>query len=402
MLPLVDPSFPLLDFAETEFLPLTRPTISEEAIAEVVDTLRSGWLTTGPKVQQFEHDLRQYLDSPYALSIASATAGLFIVLMALDFAPGDEVITTPMTFAGTLNVIELCGLKPVLVDIDPQTYNMDVSLIEQAITSRTRAIMPVHFAGLSVDMDPILALAEKYQLRVIEDAAHAIGTQYKERKIGSFGDIQVFSFHPNKNMTTGEGGVITLRDEALKNKIAVLKFHGMDRDAWNRFGKSGSPHYEIITPGHKFNMTDIQAAIGLHQLPMIDAYNARRQVLASRYYVGLRDCPGLILPGVDPATTPGHAWHLFAPIIAEGHRAYDRDSLIGALKQHNIGTGVHYRAVHLYPYYREKYGYQPGSFPHAERVGNNVFSLPFFPQLSEANQDRVITTLKSLLAGASS
>ena len=227
-----------------EFLPFSRPTISQAAIDEVAACLASGWITTGPRVKRFEDDLKTYLGAPHVLALSSATAGLHLALVALDLKPGDEVITTPLTFAATLNTIVLAGGKPVLVDDEPGTFNMDVTRLAAAITTHTRAIVPVHFAGLPVDLDPLYALAEQHGLHVIEDAAHAIGTEYKGRRIGSFGDTQVFSFHPNKNMTTGEGGCVSTRDEHMAEQIALLRFHGMDREAWNRFGKTGNQHYE--------------------------------------------------------------------------------------------------------------------------------------------------------------
>lgn len=385
------PQSPLKELPE--FLPFSRPTISEEAIAEVVETLRSGWITTGPRVTRFEVALREYLQTPHALTLTSATSGLYLALQALDFSPGDEVITTPMTFAGTLNIIALNGLKPVLVDVEPGTYNMDVTQVAAKITPRTRAFMPVHFAGAPVDLDPLYELATHHGLRVIEDAAHAIGTEYKGRRIGSFGDIQVFSFHPNKNMTTGEGGCISTRDDDLAHKLSLLRFHGMDREAWNRFGKSGSQHYEIIHPGHKANMMDIQAALGIHQLASLNAFIERRHTLVHRYQEGLKDCPNLILPSA-PAYPHRHTWHLFAPLIQN----HDRDDIMVRLKERNIGTGLHYRAAHLYPYYRETYGYKEGDFPQAERIGNQILSLPLFPALREDQQDQVIAILHEILA----
>jgi dTDP-4-amino-4,6-dideoxygalactose transaminase len=376
----------------SEFLPFAKPSISEEAIADVVATLRSGWITTGPRVAQFEEALRTYCQAPHALTVTSATTGLYLTLNALGFDQGDEVITTPMTFAGTLNVIQLNHLKPVLVDVEPGTYNMDVSQIAAKITPRTKAIMPVHFAGLPVDLDPLYELAKKHNLRVIEDAAHAIGAEYKCRKIGSFGDIQVFSFHPNKNMTTGEGGCITTRDDALAKKLTLLRFHGMDREAWNRFGKTGNQHYEIIYPGHKANMMDTQAALGIHQLAQLDSFIDRRTEIVNRYKAGLKDCSGLTLPS-PPPYPHHHAWHLFAPLVNH----FDRDEVMQSLKERNVGTGLHYRCVHLYPFYRETYGWKEGDFPHAESIGNRIFSLPLFPALTNDQQDLIIEILHEIL-----
>ncbi|HVY53259.1 MAG TPA: DegT/DnrJ/EryC1/StrS aminotransferase family protein [Gammaproteobacteria bacterium] len=374
------------------FLPFSKPTISQEAIAEVVACLESGWITTGPRVAQFTEDLKQYLEAPFVLPLTSATAGLQLALLAMDIKAGDEVITTPLTFAATLNTIVLCGAKPVLIDIDPTTLNMDMNRLESAITSRTRAIMPVHFAGLSVDLDPLYKLANANGLRVIEDAAHSIGTEYKGKKIGSFGDTQVFSFHPNKNMTTGEGGCITTRDESLAKKISLLRFHGMDREAWNRFGKTGNQDYEIVLPGFKYNMMDLQAALGIHQLKALDGFIARRTELANRYLEALSDWQQWTLPS-EPAYENRHAWHLFTPLLNVDIAGMSRDEFMQRMKEQNIGTGLHYRAVHLYPYYREQFGFQPGDFPCAEDAASRIVSLPLFPTMTEADQDRVLDVM---------
>jgi dTDP-4-amino-4,6-dideoxygalactose transaminase len=378
-----------------EFLPFSRPSISREAIDEVVACIESGWITTGPRVKKFEDDLRAYVSAPHALALSSATAGLHLVLAALELKPGDEVITTPMTFAATLNTIVLAGGKPVLVDVEPGTYNMDVTRIEKVITPRTRAIMPVHFAGLPVDLDPLYAIAKKYSLRVIEDAAHAIGTEYKGKRIGSFGDIQVFSFHPNKNMTTGEGGCVVTRDDKMAEAVALLRFHGMDREAWNRFGKKGSQHYEIIVPGYKYNMMDIQAALGLHQLKQLDGFIKRRTALALRYQKLLAGWPQWSLPQA-PAYAHLHAWHLYTPLLNPDAAGMDRDAFMQGMKDRNIGTGLHYRAVHLYPYYREQFGFNRGDFPNAESVSDRIVSLPLFPAMTDADQDRVIAAMAGL------
>ncbi len=378
-----------------EFLPFSRPSISQAAIDEVVTCLKSGWITTGPRVKQFEEDLKSYLGAPHVLALTSATAGLHLVLVALNLKPGDEVITTPMTFAATLNTIVLAGGRPVLVDVEPGAYNMDVTRIEKAITKRTRAIMPVHFAGLPVDLDPLYDIAKKHNLRVIEDAAHAIGTEYKGKRIGSFGDTQVFSFHPNKNMTTGEGGCVSTRDEKLASDIALLRFHGMDREAWNRIGKKGTQHYEIITPGYKYNMMDIQAALGLHQLKQLDGFIKRRTVIALRYQKVLADWPEWTLTRA-PAYPHLHAWHLYTPLINPDAARMDRDAFMQGMKERNIGTGLHYRAVHLYPYYRDQFGFKRGDFPIAETISDRIVSLPLFPAMTDADQDRVIAAMADL------
>jgi dTDP-4-amino-4,6-dideoxygalactose transaminase len=378
-----------------DFLPFSRPTISRAAIDEVVNCLESGWITTGPRVKKFEEALTSYLGARHVLALSSATAGLHLALLALDLQPGDEVITTPMTFAATLNTIVLAGGIPVLVDVEPHTYNMDVARLAKAVTPRTRAIMPVHFAGLPVDLDPLYRLAEESGVRVIEDAAHAIGTDYRGRRIGAFGDTQVFSFHPNKNMTTGEGGCVATRDGALAERVALLRFHGMDREAWDRFGKKGNQHYEILIPGLKYNMMDIQAALGLHQLPALEGFIARRTELALRYQRLLKDWPQWTLPGT-PSYPHRHAWHLYTPLINPDAAGMDRDAFMAGMKARNIGTGLHYRASHLYPYYRERFNFQRGDFPNAETISDRIVSLPLFPTMTEADQDRVIDAMRDL------
>jgi dTDP-4-amino-4,6-dideoxygalactose transaminase len=377
------------------FLPFSRPSISRAAIDDVVACLESGWITTGPRVAQFTEALKEYLGAPFALPLASATAGLHLTLLGMGIKPGDEVITTPMTFAATLNTIVLAGAKPVLVDIDPHTLNINMDEVEDAITDKTRAIMPVHFAGLPVDLDLLYDIADRHDLRVIEDAAHAIGAEYKGRRIGSFGDTQVFSFHPNKNMTTGEGGCVSTQDEELARKIGLLRFHGIDRESWNRYGKSGNQDYEIVLPGYKYNMMDIQAAIGIHQLKELDQFIARRGELARRYQEALVDWPQWTLPGA-PAYSHTHAWHIYTPLINETYAKMNREAFMQAMKEKNIGTGLHYRAVHLYPFYRERFGFKEGDFPHAESVSERIVSLPLFPAMTDADHDRVLDVMYSI------
>ncbi len=377
-----------------EFLPFTRPTIGEPEIQEVVDCLRSGWLATGPRVKKFEDMLKAYFNEQGVLTCTSATGGLLMAFLSLDLAPGDEVITTPMTFAATLNTIVLAGGKPVLVDIEPDTYNIDVAKIEAAITKRTKAIVPVHFAGRPVDLDPLYALANKYGLRVIEDAAQAIGTTYKGRRVGSFGDIQVFSFHPNKNITTGEGCAIVVRDEAIKKRIELLRFHGIDRDVSLRHGKSGSQTYDIALAGYKFNMTDIQAAMGIHQLPRVEEFNACRCKLANRYYKLLENTPGVILPR-RANDDEGHSWHLFNVLIDNSVHGINRDQFIERMQSRNIGIGLHYSAPHLSSFYRKLLG--DIHLPIAEGVCERIVSLPLFPLLTDRDQNDVVETMKEVL-----
>ena len=386
------------------FYRFPRPDISEAAIKEVVDCLKSGWITTGPRAKKFEEMLKQYIQAPYVLTLTSGTAALQLCLMGFSLSAGDEVIVPAMTFAASLNTVVQAGAKPVIVDIDPVTYNIDINLIEKAITSKTRAIMPVHFAGYAAELYPIYALAEKYNLRVLEDAAQAIGTKYKNKLIGSFGDTQIFSFHPNKNITTGEGGCVATRDNALSIYISAMRFHGIDRQAFDRFSKEGSQHYDIIGPGYKYNMLDIQAALGIHQLPELETFNAKRKKLAQRYYDILKDWEEWILPP-DPSAekSQGHSWHLYAPLLNTEKNQHigkgiTRDDFIYKMKhEYNIGIGLHYNPPpHLFSFYQKNYGYKLGDFPQAESIAMRIMSLPLFPLMTESEQDRVISAMKKI------
>jgi dTDP-4-amino-4,6-dideoxygalactose transaminase len=378
----------------TTFLPFAKPCLDQAAIDEVVESLQSGWMTTGPKVKKFETMLQDYCQAPHALALNSGTAGLHCALLAMGIKAGDEVITTPMTFAATANTIAMLGAKPVFVDIDRDTRNINLELIEPAITEKTKAIMPVHFAGLPVDCDKLYAIAKKHHLRVIEDGAHAIGAEYKGKRLGSFGDVQMFSFHPNKNMTTGEGGAIIARDQALAEQIARLRFHGIDREAWNRFGKSGSQHYAVVAPGFKYNMLDMQAALGIHQLPKLDEFIKARTKWVQRYIETLKGWSEFELP-VKPDYEHLHAWHLFQPVLSDASKL-DRDAFMQAMKEQNIGTGYHYQALHAFPYYQEAFAYRWGQFPEAEYVSDRIVSLPLFPQMQEQEFTRVVDAMNKV------
>jgi dTDP-4-amino-4,6-dideoxygalactose transaminase len=376
-------------------MPFSRPSIGPDEIREVTACLESGWITTGPRVQRFEQALAEYLGAPHVLALSSATAGLHLALLALGLGEGDEVITTPLTFAATLNTIVLAGGRPVLVDIDPGSLNLDVMKIEAAVTARTKAIVPVHFAGRPVDLDPLYDLAARHGLRVVEDAAQAIGAEYRGRRLGAFGDIQVFSFHPNKNITTGEGGCVVTRDPAVAKIVSTLRFHGIDREAWTRHAKGGSPHYAVVAPGFKYNMMDIQAALGIHQLPRLDGFNLRRRVLAERYQQQLQDWPEWTLPG--KSTYPHrHAWNLYTPLINPVAAGMDRDTFMQRMTDCGIGTGLHYQAIHLHPYYAEHFGFHRGDYPAAEAASDRIVSLPLFPDMTDADQDRVISAMAGL------
>jgi len=377
------------------FLPFARPSIGEEEIAELLDTLRSGWITTGPKVERFASEFADAVGGRFAVPVSSATAGLHVALLALGVGPGDEVITTPMTFVATLNVIVHCGARPVLADIDAATRNVRVEEIERRLSPRTKAILPVHFVGQPADLDPILELAHTRRIAVLEDAAHAVGAEYRGRRIGSFPTTSVFSFHPNKNMTTGEGGMVVTEDEDVFEKASLLKFHGMDREAWKRFAKAGSPRYDVAVPGFKYNMMDIQAALGLHQLKRLEGFLAERARLAARYDEKLADLAGVIRPQAVPYPVR-HAWHLYAPLLDTERLTIDRDRFVDELKRRNIGAGVHYTAAHEFSYYASQFGWRPDDFPEAHYVSERIVSLPLFPGLTHEDQDDVVEAVREI------
>jgi dTDP-4-amino-4,6-dideoxygalactose transaminase len=380
----------------TEFLPFSTPTIEDGEINEVVDSLRSGWITTGPKVKRFEELFRTYVGAPYAVPLSSATAGLHLTLLALKIREGDEIITTPMTFASTVSMIVLCGGRPVLSDIEPGTLNLDIRKVREQITPRTKAIIPVHFAGQSCDMDPLLELAREFGLTIIEDAAHAAGTEYKGHRIGSLDTISIFSFHPNKNITTGEGGMVCTPEEALAEEISLLKFHGMNREAWKRFSAQGNPGYDIMLPGFKYNMMDIQAAIGLHQLPKLDGFIARRTEIAEFYNRAFADVAELAAPVCAPYPQR-HAWHLYTPLIRVEKLSIDRDGFMAELKELNIGSGLHYKAIHHHAWYREHLPVPAGSLPNADYASDRILSLPLFPKMTMEDARDVVEAVKTVI-----
>ncbi|MET3134752.1 dTDP-4-amino-4,6-dideoxygalactose transaminase [Oxalobacteraceae bacterium GrIS 1.11] len=383
--------------AEQNFLPFALPEIGEEEIQAVVECLRSGWVTTGPKTKQFEQDFATYIgDGVDAISVNSATAGLHLALEALGVGPGDEVIVPSMTFTATAEVVRYMGADVVLVDSDPATLNMDIEAVRAAITPRTKVIMPVHYAGLSCDMDAILALARKHGLKVVEDAAHAFPSRYKGHLIGTLeSDVTVFSFYANKTMTTGEGGMVVTRDVEIAKRIKMMRIHGISRDAFDRFtSKTPAWFYEVVAPGFKYNLTDIASALGIHQLRKIDRFLERRQQLAKRYFEELADLP-LILP-VDAPDGGVHAWHLYVVRLRPEARL-GRDALIQQLSDRGIGTSVHYIPLHRQPYWRETYQLTPEQFPEAEAAYQSMLSLPLYTKMSDADQSRVIGVLHELL-----
>ena len=383
------------------FLPFALPDIGEAEIAEVVDTLRSGWVTTGPKAARFERAFAEFLgdDGLHCIAVNSATAGLHLAAEALGIGPGDEVITTTHTFTATAEVVRYLGADVKLVDVDPATLNIDFRAVEAAITPRTKAIIPVHFAGLAADMHALHPLAARHGLHVIEDAAHALPTTCGGRLVGTLPSAAtVFSFYANKTITTGEGGMLVTRDAALAARAKVMRLHGMNRDAFDRFtAKVPSWYYEIVAPGYKYNLTDIAAALGLQQLPRAEAFRARREAIADAYDAAFADLPVLLPP--RPAGGDTHAWHLYVLRLAEG-APLTRDALIEHLYAAGIGCSVHYIPLHLHPYWRDRYGLRPEQFPHSQRAYERMLSLPLFSRMSDDDVARVVRAVRGAFGTA--
>jgi len=380
-----------------EFIPFSVPEISSEEINEVVDTLQSGWITTGPKVKQFESDVQDFIGNGIeAIAVNSATAGLHLALESLGISHGDEVIIPSLTFTATAEVVRYLGANVKIVDINPVTLNIDIKAIRAAITSKTKVIMPVHYAGLSCNMDEILLLAKEFGLRVVEDAAHALPTTYRGDMIGSLeSDITVFSFYANKTMTTGEGGMVVTRNLDLAKRMKIMRLHGIDRDAFDRFqSKKPAWYYEVVAPGFKYNMTDIAAAMGIHQLKKLPGFLDRRQYLAKRYFDSLVDLP-LTLP-VDDVDGGSHSWHLFV-IRVQDNSPVNRDELIQILSDQGIGSSVHYVPLHRQPYWRDKYQLTTDMFPITDKVYQAMLSIPLYTAMSDEQQDRVIQVLRKAL-----
>ena len=375
-----------------DFLPLSRPSIGDREIESVTECLKSGWITTGPACKEFEDKFRELTGASHAVSLSSATAGMHLVLLALGIGEGDEIITPSMTFASTINMIVMLGANPVFIDIDHDTLNMNADLLEEKISPRTKAIIPVHFAGAPVDMDRILEIADRYNITVIEDAAHAVGTYYKGVHAGGFGHIAIFSFHPIKNITSGEGGMITHSDEKLEKQLRLLRFHGIERDAWKRYGKGGNPEYDIHQPGFKYNLPDMQAALGLAQLSRLDEINCRRAEIAALYREGLKDNAGLELPGI-PEYPHVHAWHLFIIKVL----SMDRGLFMEKLSEYNIGYGLHFPACHLLQYIKNQFGNGEGMLPETERAAGKIISLPLFPDMVDDDVSYVCEAIKEIL-----
>ncbi|RJE47614.1 UDP-4-amino-4,6-dideoxy-N-acetyl-beta-L-altrosamine transaminase [Dehalobacter sp. MCB1] len=378
-----------------QFLPYALPLIEDDDIEAVVDSLKSNWISKGPKTGEFEKRFAEYIGVKHAIALNSCTAGLHIALLAAGVGAGDEVITTAMTFAASANVIIHCGATPVLVDIDPRTMNIDPAKIEEKITAKTKAIIPVHLTGLPCEMDQIMVIAKKYNLFVLEDAAHGTYTKYKDRMVGTIGDAAAFSFYATKNLATGEGGMVTTNDDALANKMRVLSLHGMSRNAWNRFSEKGSWYYEIEYPGYKYNMTDIQAAMGMTQLAKLESMQARREVIWQRYNAAFSKLPEIEVP--TDFTYARHARHLYMIRLNLDKLTVDRAAFIELLKEENIGTSVHYIPLPYHPYYRDTFGYKPGDFPKTEALYERIISLPLYPRMSDTDVQDVIEAVQRVI-----
>ena len=381
--------------SKENFLVYGSPLIEEAEIEEVVACLRSAWIGTGPRAAQFEADFAAYKGVPQAVALNSCTAALHLSLLAANLQPGDEVITTPLTFCATVNAIIHAGAIPVLADVDPLTMNIDPVEIEHHITPRTRAILPVHFAGRACDMHAIMSLAQQHKLKVIEDCAHAIETEYKGRMAGTFGDFGCFSFYSTKNIITGEGGMVIARREEDLARIKVLGLHGMSKDAWKRFGDEGFKHYQVVECGFKYNMMDMQAAIGIHQLMRVEAYWQRRSLIWQSYMGAFAGFPiGLPAP-VEPNTR--HAYHLYTILIDKKRTGISRDQFLDRMTAEGIGVGVHYLSLPEHPYYQQTFGWKPEDYPNAMRIGRQILSLPNSPKLTESDASDVAISVKKIL-----
>jgi dTDP-4-amino-4,6-dideoxygalactose transaminase len=379
------------------FLPFALPDIGEEEIAEVVNSLRSGWLTTGPKTKQFEQDFVEFLGGGVeAIAVNSATAGLHLALEALGIGSGDEVITTTYTFTATAAVSRYLGAKPIFVDIDPATFNINPAKIEAAITSRTKAIILVHLAGLACEMEPILKIAQNYGLKVVEDAAHAIPTTYQGKLIGTLAsDVTVYSFYATKTIATGEGGMIVTRNPEIAQRCRIMRLHGISRDAFNRYTSTKPAwHYEVIFPGFKYNMTDLAASLGIHQLKKAWIFQQKRAKMAKYYDAEFVDLPLLVPP--KPQDNDVHSWHLYL-IRLDDSAKISRNTFIEKMAAKRIGCSVHYIPLHLHPYWRDTYNLQPDDFPCAQSIYERLVSLPIYTKMTEADQERVIQAVKESL-----
>ena len=378
------------------FLPFHQPSIDAADEQAVLDTLRSGWLTTGPRTKTFERELARYTGAAHCVAVNSCTAALHLALEAAGVGAGDEVITTPITFASTANVIVHRGATPVFVDVEPDTLNIDAAQIDAAVTGRTKAIIPVDFAGHPCDVETILLIARHRGLVVIEDAAHAIGAEYHGRRVGSLADMTAFSFYATKNITSAEGGALTTNNPKWAERAGIMALHGISRDAWKRYGADGYQHWDIIGPGYKYNMPDLAGALVLSQLGRIDAFRARRAALKARMDAQLGDIPEIALPAERAHIL--HAYHLYPIILRTEALTADRDVIMQAIQKENIGIGVHFRAVHLHPYYADTFGFRRGMFVNAEYYSDRAISLPLYPRMTDQDADDVVAAVRKVIS----
>jgi dTDP-4-amino-4,6-dideoxygalactose transaminase len=381
--------------SKEDFLVFGAPQIEDAEIEEVVASMRAGWLGTGPKVARFEEQFRAYAGAPFAAAVSSCTAALHLSLLAAGIGPGDEVIAPALTFGATVNAIIHAGATPILADVDPATMNIDPSDLARRITDRTRAVVPVHFAGRPCEMDEIVAIAEGHDLTIVEDCAHAVETEYHGRRVGSFGAFGCFSFYATKNLTTGEGGMILTKTEDDAARVKILALHGMSKDAWKRFSDEGYRHYQIVEAGFKYNMMDLQAAIGIHQLDRLEANWARRQTLWYRYQEAFSELP--VTRPTDPAPGTRHGHHLYTVLIDEAESGISRDGFLDAMTAEGIGVGVHYLSIPEHPYYRERFGWAPEEYPHSMRIGRQTVSLPFSARITDRDAGDVVEAVRRSL-----
>ncbi len=377
-----------------DFLVFGSPLIEQSEIDEVIASMKSGWLGTGPKVHKFEEMFKEYKVSGFAMASNSCTAALHLSILAIGIKSGDEVILPTMTFASTANAVIHAGGIPVFADCEKGTMNIDPEDIERKITSKTKAILPVHFAGRPCNMDAIMDIAKKHNLRVVEDCAHAIETEYHGKKAGTFGDLGCFSFYVTKNIVTGEGGMVITDNEDYANQIKILGLHGMSKDAWKRFSDEGYKHYQVVYAGFKYNMMDLQAAIGIHQLPRVDKYWKRRQEIWNRYNEAFKDLPVFTPAPIEPNTL--HAHHLYTLLVDVDNLKITRDGFLDEMTKRNIGVGVHYIALHLHPYYQEAFGYKRGDFPNAEWISDRTISIPLSAKLADEDVEDVIEAVAKI------
>ena len=379
-----------------DFLVFGSPLIEQPEIDEVTASMKSGWLGTGPKVHKFEEMFKEYKGSKHAMALNSCTAALHLSMLAIGIKPGDEVIVPSMTFAATANSVIHAGGIPVFADCEKDTMNIDPADIKRKITSKTKAIIPVHFAGRACKMDEIMSIARKHNIRVVEDCAHAIEAEYRGKKTGTFGELGCFSFYVTKNIVTGEGGMVITDKEEYADKIKVLGLHGMSKDAWKRFSDEGYKNYQVIYAGFKYNMMDLQAAIGIHQLPRVDKYWKRRQEIWNRYNEAFRDLPVFIPAPIEADTR--HSYHLYTLLLDIDNLKITRDGFLDGMTKQNIGVGVHYIALHLHPYYQKTFGYKRGDFPNAEWISERTVSLPLSAKLTDEDARDTIGVVTDLLA----